>query len=98
MTAGMARTVFLIVETLLGVAMILLGTSHFWQHLDCPESIGGECGAWGLLAVVMLLIPGVIVTAAGAFSYFRAITPPWKIQAVFGVILVAYSIWMFWLP
>ncbi len=98
MTARIARIVFSVFETLLGAAMILLGTIQYWQSLDCPESVGGECGGWGLLAVVLLLIPGLIVAAAGVFSYFRANTPLWRIQAVFGVILVAYSIWMFWLP
>ncbi len=98
MTAGIARTVFSIVETLLGVAMILLGTIQYWQSLDCPESVGGECGGWGLLAVVILLIPGVIVAAAGAFSYFLAKMRLWKVQAVFGIILAAYSVWLVWLP
>lgn len=92
------RSAFCIVEILVGLALIAMGSYSYLQSLDCPESVGGDCTGWSLFGVAALLIPGVFVTLAGALSYFRSETPLFRIQGLSICALIAYSVWLFWVP
>ena len=89
MQTSLLRTLFSVAEQVLGLTLIALGSYSYLSIGDCPPDVG-ECVGWGLLGAVTFLLPGVLITAAGAFTYFWRSAPLVLIQLVLVVVLTSF--------
>lgn len=89
MNRTLLRSAFSIVELLLGIALVALGSYSLWSMHDCPELVH-DCVGWSLVGGAMFLPPGILVAAGGALSYLWRRLPVALVQSLMIGFLIAY--------
>ncbi len=94
MQAKTPKLVLSISEIALGLILIVFGLYSLSLNLDCPPN-AIDCEGWGWLGLAMFTIPGVLIAAAGALSFFRRELSFAMIQMCLVAVIVAYYFWGF---
>ncbi len=87
------RSVFSIIEILLGLSLIAIAAYSLWLNRNCSPT-GHECAALGALTAIVFSISGFLVAATGCVSYYWRRLQIVVIQLPLAATLIAFYIWL----